>query len=35
LIGDPSKAKKVLGWEAKVDLNELVEEMIKYDLEHE
>ncbi len=35
LIGDPSKAKSVLGWEAKIDLDELVERMVKYDLEHE
>lgn len=35
LIGDPSKAKKELGWEAKIDLEGLVERMVKYDLEHE
>jgi GDPmannose 4,6-dehydratase len=35
LIGDPSKAKKILGWEAKVGIDELVERMVKYDLEHE
>lgn len=35
LIGDPSKAKSILGWEAKIDLDELVERMVKYDLEHE
>jgi GDPmannose 4,6-dehydratase len=35
LIGDPSKAKAILGWEAKIDLDELVERMVKYDLEHE
>jgi len=35
LIGDPSKAKEKLGWEAKIDLDELVERMVKYDLEHE
>lgn len=35
LIGDPSKAKAKLGWEAKIDLDELVERMVKYDLEHE
>lgn len=28
LIGDPSKAKKQLGWEAMVDLEELVKEMV-------
>ena len=28
LIGDPSKAKKLLGWEAKIGLKELVREMV-------
>ena len=28
LLGDPSKAKKVLGWEPKIDFNGLVEEMV-------
>ena len=32
LIGDASKAKEKLGWEAKVDIDELVEIMMKYDL---
>lgn len=35
LIGDPSKAKKILGWEAKIDLDELVKRMVKHDLENE
>jgi GDPmannose 4,6-dehydratase len=35
LVGDPTKAKKKLGWEAKVDLQGLVEIMIKNDLEIE
>jgi GDPmannose 4,6-dehydratase len=35
LIGDPTKAKEKLGWEAKIGLDELVERMVKYDLEHE
>jgi GDPmannose 4,6-dehydratase len=35
LIGDPKKAKEKLGWEAKIDLDQLVSEMIRYDLEHE
>jgi len=35
LIGDPSKAKEVLGWEAKIDLNELVRRMVEHDLKHE
>lgn len=29
LIGDPTKAKKVLGWEAKIELEELVSEMVE------
>ncbi len=33
LIGDASKAKKELGWEAKIGLNEMVEEMVGHDLE--
>ena len=28
LIGDPSKAKKLLDWEAKIGLEELVREMV-------
>lgn len=32
LIGSAIKAKKVLGWEAKVSLEELVKTMIEYDL---
>ncbi|MEM7510972.1 MAG: GDP-mannose 4,6-dehydratase [Bacteroidota bacterium] len=32
LVGDPSKAKAELGWEAKVDLDEMVEIMMKNDL---
>jgi GDPmannose 4,6-dehydratase len=32
LIGDPSKAKKILKWEAKTTLEQLVEMMIKHDL---
>ena len=28
LLGDPSKAKRVLGWEPKIDLKGLVEEMV-------
>ena len=35
LVGDPTKAKTKLGWEAKVDLQGLVEIMIKNDLELE
>ena len=29
LLGDASKAKKLLGWEAKISLEELIEDMIK------
>ena len=33
LIGDPAKAKKLLNWEPKFGIHELVEEMTKSDLE--
>lgn len=33
LIGDPSKAKKLLKWEPKISLKELAKEMIQSDLE--
>jgi GDPmannose 4,6-dehydratase len=33
LMGDSSKAKKVLGWEPKKNFNELVKYMVDYDLE--
>ena len=29
LIGNPAKAKRVLGWEAKIELEELASEMVK------
>ena len=32
LLGDPSKAKKELGWETKVDFNKLVKMMIEFDM---
>lgn len=32
LIGDPRKAKEVLGWEAKVELAQLVNLMVAHDL---
>jgi GDPmannose 4,6-dehydratase len=32
LLGDPTKAKKILGWEAKVQLPELVHMMVQHDL---
>ena len=31
LLGDPSKAKKKLGWEPKISLEELIKEMIEND----
>ncbi len=33
LLGDPSKAKEVLGWEAKTSVDELVREMVAADYE--
>ncbi len=35
LWGDPSKAKRELGWQTKVGLEELVYKMVKYDLEND
>lgn len=35
LIGDPAKAKKIMGWEPKVKFKELVEIMVDADLEAE
>jgi len=32
LLGDPSKAKRQLGWEPKVGFAELVSEMVRADL---
>ena len=32
LLGDPSKAKKELGWEPEISFKELVEEMVQKDL---
>jgi GDPmannose 4,6-dehydratase len=32
LVGDPTKAKEVLGWEAKITLEELVTDMMEHDL---
>jgi GDPmannose 4,6-dehydratase len=34
LLGDPSKAKKNLGWEPKISFESLVREMTRSDLEH-
>ena len=33
LLGDPAKAKSVLGWEPKVGFKELIEEMVASDHE--
>ena len=33
LLGDPSKAKKILGWEAKTTFSELVKDMVAKDHE--
>ncbi len=35
LIGNPKKAKKLLGWEPKISFEELVTMMVKSDLKHE
>jgi GDPmannose 4,6-dehydratase len=32
LLGDASKAKKILGWEPKISFQEMICEMIKADL---
>jgi len=32
LISDPSKAKKILGWEPTISFNQLVKEMVEYEL---
>ena len=33
LLGDASKAKRILGWEPEITFKELIEEMVDYDLE--
>jgi GDPmannose 4,6-dehydratase len=33
LIGDPSKARSVLGWQPKITFKELVKEMVEYEIE--
>jgi GDPmannose 4,6-dehydratase len=33
LLGDPTKAKKMLGWEPRISFEKMVQEMIQYDLE--
>jgi GDPmannose 4,6-dehydratase len=32
LVGDPSKARSVLGWEQRVSFEQLIGEMVDYDL---
>ena len=34
LLGDSSKAKKILNWETKISFKELVSEMVESDLKH-
>jgi GDPmannose 4,6-dehydratase len=34
LMGDSTKARTILGWEPKVSFEELVKEMVDYDMEH-
>ena len=34
LLGDPSKAKKILNWKPKTSFNELVKMMVDHDLEY-
>ncbi len=33
LLGDPTKADRLLGWKRKVDFDSLVKEMVEADLE--
>ena len=35
LWGDPSKSRKVLGWQPLISFDQLVESMVKYDLEYD
>jgi GDPmannose 4,6-dehydratase len=35
LLGDPSKAEKELNWKRQISFEEMVSEMVKYDLEYE
>jgi GDPmannose 4,6-dehydratase len=32
-LGDPTKAKQKLGWVPEITLDEMIEEMVAYDLE--
>ena len=33
LLGDPSKAERLLGWKRKVSFEDLVRRMVRYDLD--
>ena len=33
LLGDPTKAKKLLGWEAKTSFKDLIKEMVEHDIQ--
>jgi GDPmannose 4,6-dehydratase len=33
LLGDPAKAKEKLGWVPKITLDQMIEEMVAYDLD--
>lgn len=33
LLGNPAKAKEKLGWTPKITLDEMIEEMVAYDLD--
>ncbi len=35
LLGDPSKAQKNLGWEPKISFEEMIKEMVQFDLKNE
>ena len=35
LLGDPSKALKELGWSSKINLQEMISEMVQYDLKYD
>ena len=32
LVGDPTKAKNLLGWQPKYSLEDIIEEMVSFDL---
>ena len=33
LLGDPTKAREILGWQCEINFEQLVKEMVAYDLE--